>query len=551
MISRKTIFTIIFLFGFLTSKGYPADIDSLISVLDRTISNRDIYQQKHEETIAKLRKDCMSAATAEERFNRLGDLLDAYFSYNSDSALAICERRQELASLTGDANMLIHARLSTANVMASIGMHNEALDVMATIDYDKVPTNLKLYYNHVYRTTYGYMADFAIRKEDKIKYATLTNCYRDSLLNWHEPGSLYRAIVLCDAYNAQGHPQQGIDSLKAYFDKSKEQPHEIAIAAYTLSESYRLLDDKENQMRQLILSSIGDMQSAVKEYISLRKLAILLYQQGDVAHAYEYLRICMEDAMECNARQRMIELNSVFNVVNDVYLDTIEHQQSRLRRSLLWVGLLSLLLLIALYWIYSEMRKLGRARRELANANDQLKILNSDLSQANQMLKQANRDIAENSSLKEEYIAQYMDQCSIYIEKLDKYRKSITKIINSGSIEELKKHNKTLSMLDNEIKDFYDSFDDTFLKLFPTFVEDFNALLMPNEQIQPKGPGKLNTELRIFALIRLGINDSAKIAQFLRYSVTTIYNYRTRVRNKALGDRDDLENKIMTIGRPE
>ena len=149
----------------------------------------------------------------------------------------------------------------------------------------------------------------------------------------------------------------------------------------------------------------------------------------------------------------------------------------------------------------------------------------------------------------EVYIGRYMDQCLVYIDKLDTYRKSIGKLLNSNRIDDLKKLLKSTSLVDDELKLFYEQFDNTFLSLFPSFVEDFNKLLLPEEAIIPKKEGSLNTELRIFALIRLGISDSDSIAKFLRYSLTTIYNYRTKVRNKSLGDRNKLEAEVLKIGR--
>ena len=142
-----------------------------------------------------------------------------------------------------------------------------------------------------------------------------------------------------------------------------------------------------------------------------------------------------------------------------------------------------------------------------------------------------------------------MDQCSTYIEKLDAYRRHLGKLAAAGKVQELYKDLKSSKQVEQELKEFYANFDDTFLQLFPTFVEDFNSLLLPDERITPKSGERMSTELRIFALIRLGITDSVKIAQFLRYSVTTIYNYRTRVRNKAAGNRDELETLVARIGR--
>lgn len=158
-------------------------------------------------------------------------------------------------------------------------------------------------------------------------------------------------------------------------------------------------------------------------------------------------------------------------------------------------------------------------------------------------------ELQHNGGLKEEYIGRYMDQCSVYLEKMDNYRRSLGKIAATGNVEELYKNIKSSKFIEGELKEFYTNFDNTFLQLFPTFVEDFNALLADDEQISLKAGERMNTELRIFALIRLGITDSVKIAQFLRYSVTTIYNYRTKVRNKAAGDRDLLEQEVMTIGK--
>ena len=185
----------------------------------------------------------------------------------------------------------------------------------------------------------------------------------------------------------------------------------------------------------------------------------------------------------------------------------------------------------------------------MLDTNTLLQELNEELHHSNSQLKEMNHTLSETNYIKEEYIGRYMDQCSTYLDKMDLYRRSLNKIAAAGKVEELYKAIKSSQFLEEELKEFYANFDMTFLQLFPNFVEEFNALLV--EPMQPKAGELLNTELRIFALIRLGITDSTKIAQFLRYSVTTIYNYRTRVRNKALGERDEFEAKVMKIGKVE
>lgn len=313
--------------------------------------------------------------------------------------------------------------------------------------------------------------------------------------------------------------------------------------------AYQRLGNIDKQKENLLISSIADLQASVREYVSLRQLAVLLFQEGDIENAHEFLQIAMDDAQKCNARLRILEINDIFPIVNAAFVKKIQEQKMQQRVSIEIISLLVLLLLAAIWRIWKQMKKTSEAHRETKEANNQLKRLNAELVDFNKRLTEANHAIAENSKIKEEYIAQFMDQCSLYIEKIDAYRKSLNKLLSAGKIDDLKKVLKSTDLMDDELKAFYRNFDATFLKLFPTFVTDFNKLLISEGQIVLKKEGQLNTELRVFALIRLGITDSVKIAQFLRYSVTTIYNYRTKTRNKALGNRNELEKRVMEIGR--
>lgn len=291
------------------------------------------------------------------------------------------------------------------------------------------------------------------------------------------------------------------------------------------------------------------MKSAVKEYVSLRKLASLVYEDGDIDRAYNYLKCSLEDATLCNARLRTLEISQVFPIIDQAYQLKAKRQQQEMKISLICISLLSIFLLVAVFFVYKQMKKVAAARREVLDTNTLLQELNEELHHSNSQLKEMNHTLSETNYIKEEYIGRYMDQCSTYLDKMDLYRRSLNKIAAAGKVEELYKAIKSSQFLEEELKEFYANFDMTFLQLFPNFVEEFNALLV--EPMQPKAGELLNTELRIFALIRLGITDSTKIAQFLRYSVTTIYNYRTRVRNKALGERDEFEAKVMKIGKVE
>ncbi len=523
--------------------------DSLLLKLDQAIKERPIYMEQKELKLAELKRQLHRQIPDEERFAILGTLLDEYRSFNTDSALHMAEEREQIAIRLGNREYIDNARMNKADVLGMTGMYKEVMDLMRNIHIDRLSVDIHPYYYHIYRTVYGLMADYAVTAYEKKLYTELTDKYRDSLLLVNKDNLLIHTLIQSDQYNVRNEYDKAIRLLTDYLALQKDYEHDVAICAYTLSESYRLKGDKEEEKEYLIVSAMADMKTAVREYISLRKLAVLLYQEGDIERAYSYVKICMEDAAACNARLRKLEILEIFPIINDAYQQKTEKQQEQMKWALVSISLLSLFLLLAIFYVYKQMKKVAAARREVIDANKRLKELNDELHLSNAQLKEANHSIAENSYLKEEYIGRYMDQCSVYLEKMDNYRRSLGKIAATGNVEELYKNIKSSKFIEGELKEFYTNFDNTFLQLFPTFVEDFNALLADDEQISLKAGERMNTELRIFALIRLGITDSVKIAQFLRYSVTTIYNYRTKVRNKAAGDRDLLEQEVMTIGK--
>lgn len=524
-------------------------VDSLLSQLDHVIQNRHVYIEQKEKKLNDLRQALRQRISDENRFTLLGEYLDEYRSYNTDSSLYISRERYQVALRLKNKEHQDNALMNTAEIMGTAGMYKEAVDLMHNVQINHLSDDLHPYYYHIYRTVYGLMADYAVTEQEKKLYAEITDRYRDSLLLVNKDNLLVYTLIQSDQHNVRGEFDKAIQLLTDYLAGQIDNVHDVAICAYTLSESYRLKEDTEKEKEYLILSSIADMKSAVREYISLRKLAVLLYQEGDIDRAYSYLKLCMDDAVFCNARLRILEILQIFPLINDTYQQKAEKQQEQMKWALISISLLSIFLLIAIFYVYKQMKRVAAARHEVINANKRLKELNEELHRYNLQLKEANHIIAENSYLKEEYIGRYMDQCSVYLEKMDNYRRSLGKIAATGKVDELYKNIKSSKFIEEELKEFYANFDNTFLQLFPTFVEDFNTLLAEGEQIYPKANERMSTELRIFALIRLGITDSVKIAQFLRYSVTTIYNYRTKVRNKAAGDRDQLEQEVMKIGK--
>lgn len=550
MIGLKKFISVCFLIciSYLSMSG-ENQIDSLMKQLDDVIARRGFYLKNKERRLSTLHREYLSAWDDRARFDVLTRLYDEYYSFNTDSAYNISIRQEKLAERLGDNNMLMHARLNRACIFGATAMYHECMQLLDTLTLSDIPDYLHPYYFHIKRTVYGCMSDYAPFPSDKSKYFNMTNSYRDSIMASNDPASLAYIITKADYLNVNGAPRQAIELLTSFMSHNDLSEHEEAICSWTLSEAYRNIGDREMEKRNLIISAISDLKSSVREYISLRQLALMLYEEGDLDRAYEYMTVAVEDAAKCNARQRIIELNDSYPMINRIYVDTVRSQKKTLERYITIITIMILLLIAMLVYMRQQMMKVARARKEVEEAYKRKNRLTEELRASNEKLTDAHNAIAEISELKEVYIGKYMSQCLIYIEKLDMYRKNLGKLVNSGKMSELKTLLKSSAVIDDELKAFYDQFDKTFLNLFPTFIEEFNNLLLPEEAILPKKEGSLNAELRIYALIRLGIADSDRIAKFLRYSLATIYNYKTKIKNKAKGDRNSLDAEVMKIGK--
>ena len=524
--------------------------DSLLVKLNQTIEQRPSYMQRKEEALETLRQSLskLSDGNVEGRMNLYEALWQENRSYNTDSSLFYATALSQLAQQAGNEEQKQNALLHRATALMTIGMFKEAYEIIKPLREGGVLPGQRSQFFHLGRSLFGLMADYAVTAQEKAAYASLTDDFRDSLLTIYEAGSNMYRMIYADKLTAHGKYAEALRELLPFtptgdgrFDAGYH---------YTIAEAYYHMGRIEEARHYYTLAAISDMQSDTREYIALRKLAVILFQSGDIDRAYHYLTLCMADAKACNARLRILEILDTFPVVNEAYLEKKQQQQRVITGVLIAISLLVVSLIFAIFSVLKQKKALQQAQTDLAHANSQLNEVNRMLVEYNEEMKRQNQLITETSYLKEAYITQYMDQCSTYLEKMESFRKRLRQLLSAGKTKEIQQALTSYNQeVETELAEFYDSFDTTFINLFPTFVEDFNALLREDEQIQLKPGQKLNTELRVFALIRLGITDSTKIAHFLRYSVTTIYNYRTRMRNRARGDRDELEKQVMEIGK--
>ncbi|RHO74916.1 transcriptional regulator [Parabacteroides sp. AF48-14] len=524
------------------------NLDSILIRLDQTILRHEIYKNAREARIRVLKEKTVNAAPVSPAAYQLNDsIFREYKSYMCDSAVHYLNKNVEIARKLHDREREYKSIFLLSSLLATAGMYQEAVDMLGDIRREQLPSSLiQDYYvckEHVYREISGNSRE----PKSKRRYGDLSLAYRDSLLRILPEGVDKRIELQELVLRADGRMEDACRINDARLARVPFGSPEYALTSYQRAMIYRQEGNREKEKLYLALSSLSDVQSAITDHASLWMLADLLLKDGDIERAYHYIRFSWDETNRFRARSRSWQSADILSLIDKNYQATIEKKNGMLVTYLALISLLTLLLISAVIYIYRQMKRLAEARNHLQETNGQLKVLNGELHQMNARLQLANRQLSESNQIKEEYIGRFIKLCSTYIDKLDGYRRMVNKKVCAGQIEELAKITRSSNALNAELDELYKNFDTAFLHLFPNFVAQFNALLQEDEQIVLKRDELLNTELRIFALIRLGINDSSQIAEFLRYSVNTIYNYRAKVKNKACVSRDDFENLVREI----
>lgn len=539
---KKTIIFILLSILFLSAQARKTELDSILFSLNQTIDNKEAYVKQKEQRIADLKQlFSMPNITPEQSYDINTRLYNEYKSFIPDSAMNYLQQNIHITTELENDDWLYDTKLNLSLLYSVAGMFFDAEKLLESIQTQKLHGYLLEKYYESYKQIFYYYPNNAFSEENY-------NLYRDSLLALLDPQSDVYKIVYSEKLIHTEEYEKSRELLLPMFQNAEKDTHWYSVLAFSIGETYRGEKNYDMQKKYYALSAIGDIKNVIKENASMRALAIAFYETNDIEQAYKYIQQSMEDAIFSNARLRTMEVSQVFPIIEKSYQQRLEAQKNRLYYLILCIGFLSLFLIVAVVYVYIQLRKLAKARRSLSDANRQLHDLNKKLQESNLKMNEINKELSEANLLKETYISQFLDICSMYINKLEKYQNTLNKKAMERKLDELYKILKSKDMIDNEYKELNEMFDNMFLHLYPNFVEEFNALLQESERIELKPTELLNPELRIFALIRLGITDSSKIAGFLHYSATTIYNYRTRVRNKSAVPREDFENRVMKIG---
>jgi len=531
---QKTLLLILSVFA--AANIFAGANDSLYNHLIISIKNKNIFEQRKEQKISDLKKMTLTGEklTLRQRYDINTMLYEEYKKYQLDSALHYIVENQTIANNLSEKELIEDNLIKLASLNCARGMFIESQNLLQKIKAQNLPETLLPDYYDTYCT---FCSNYAQSNGDQ-SYYQRSELYRDSLLTSLDSASLAYKI----AYSAKLlYAYQTVDILLInLLNQIKKGDSETGTIAYYLGYYYQRRQQKDLAEKYYLTSAISDVENSVKDNASLHALALMYFAQGNIGKAQLMMQTAIDDAVFCNARFRIAEISAVYPLINDAYLKNELLQKRILTVLTLIISLLLLGAAAGLFYIYKQNKRLATVKNKLFDNNRDLSQLNAELAQATDRLEASNL-------VKEEYIAHFFDLSSAYIEKLDAFRKQLNIQLRSGQMEELKKTLNSTDFIEREREELYNKFDVIFLNLYPTFVEDFNALQNADGQMIVKH-GTLNTELRIFALIRLGITDSIKIAGFLKYSISTIYNYRVRARNNAIVPREHFEETVMKIG---
>lgn len=518
--------------------GAKDETESLYRYLDELIDNKELFDREKEQRIEQLKQlRTVPNLTPELEYEINAKIIEEYRKYQLDSAIRYTRLNLWIARRLNKPSLVAATQVELAPLYSYMGMYGESKEVLNSINTSLLSGETLADYYHNYVLLYYHYSSTS--KQNRFWH--ISSAYQDSVYMFSNHSSIRYRTYIADQFRAEGNYEQAVEMFLEMVEEVGENSTHYAALHHSLCFIYDEMGDEENMVRHCLLSAIGDVRNSIKENASFMTLASICTENGDISRAFKYAHSAVEDATFANVLFRTSNASKFYSIINAAYQAQEADSKSLLKNYLFLISAFSVILILLTSFIYRQMKRSSRMRKELSDVNERLVKLN-------EILNSKNDQLSDSNLIKEQYIAQFFDLCSTYIDKMGDFRKSLNKLALERNFDQLYKKIKSNSLMESEIEELYKHFDTIFLGLYPTFVSDFNALLAKDEQIVLKSENQLNRELRIYALLRLGITDSARIASFLRCSISTVYNYRTKARNRAAASREDFENIVMTIG---
>lgn len=508
----------------------------LLELLDSYIEKRDVYAKQKEEKLKQLKLRLRTADNNAARLAILDKIYREYYTYRYDSALVYADRGLALSQSDNDAYFTMLNRINRAAVLSTGGLYSQSEALLNKIGKEGVPPRLRQYYYYTFTWLYNYWESFCDKSEfkddlhkKKHHYLKLTV---SATSNDNTALHAYLNAELAFMENPLGKNVLSLYTTALMHSPVNSRVH--ASAAYCIARYYREIGKTPLYEKYIIEAAISDMVCPLKENLALQEFSTYLYKKDAkyADHAARYIYCSMEDAKFYNNRLRMLEISNILPIIATSNQEALAHKERIVRGVLAVVSFMSLVLFAMAFFGYKQNKWLARSRREIRSQNRQLTELNEKL-------------IATNHR-RETYMRLFMDISAVYIRKLIEYRKLVSRKIKANQAADLLKTINSYKLAEEEATTFYTRFDRAFIELYPGFVDELNALLMPEAQIELPSPNSLTTEARIYALMRLGVTDSQEIATLLFYSTQTIYNYKSAMRTRAI-NRDTFDEDISRL----
>lgn len=530
---RRYIIILLAIFQFSNSHGI--DISDLLAHLDAEIDKKETYQQEKIQRIDNLIGRLEAVREMGEKmleYELSRELYLEYQSYTYDSAYKYVVEMIRLANEMEEKPVINQAKVQMGFTFLSSGLFKESLDTLQTIRSSDLDSLTRIDYYLVLARTYYDLALYHNTGRYLRHYNRIGNLVLDSALRMMPESSERYWLTMGQRRLKAGDFQGAADAYNFVLSQFEIDEREYAIATSSLGYVYSMLGRADDAFTMLINAAIADIKSSTKETVAFRNIAIQLYDRGMLDQAYRYIILALENATFYNARHRKVEIGEVLPIIEGKRISILESQ----RRQLLWYGITTtfLILVVTLFVVafYRQLRKSRSIRKILQETN-------LNLTEMNEALRESNK-------IKEEYIGYFFNINSEYISRLEGYQKTIKRKIAARQYEDLNDMIRS-SELHREREKLFSNFDEIFVKLFPNFLEEFNKLFREEDRIVLEQDELLNPDLRIFALMRLGVTDSEKIANFLNYSVNTIYTYKTKLKQKSIVPKEEFDERVLAI----
>ena len=504
----------------------------ILDTLDIYLRKSATYDRQKEDKIKMLHKRVAQAHNDMALYNVYNDMYESYSSFKYDSAFIYAQKTLVQAERLKNSSLIVNAKCNVVFCLLSAGLYKEAFDGIDAIDISHADEKARMRYFFTRWRLLADISDYNHAKPYQNNYVKKAHELVDSM-KVHLKRTSWEWYYIDGLQQMKEYKYDESEySFKKLLKDKNLSNHVKAIATSSLGWIYKLNGDNQNALHYLAEAAICDIQSSTKETTALREVGAILYKNGDYNRAILYLQKALDDANMYDARQRKIEIGNILPIIQQDRYKAISRQRNTMLAVIIAVSLLVFVLICSFYFIRRQMRKLQEARNTIEDRNRKLEEGFVELQEANK--------------IKTEYIGKSFAINADYINKVEKLYRAIDHKISAHQYEELRRSLKESTLIADR-KIMFADFDETFLKLFPNFIENFNKLFDKKDRKLPENAQNLTTEIRIFALIRLGINDAERIAQFLNYSVNTINTYKTRVKNKSIVSNDEFEQRIMKI----